>query len=168
MRPMQAITMSGHGLMIVYSLLVNIIDFEFTLDSTGNATSIPIPIRIGVTPTTRFRSSDMFFLNDIFNFIAITSPTQAQLAYVTRYAGNRITVQRIKEYGVGWRGTNCLFLLRFSWVDEVRLNYNMISEMRNDKGICCCRLSYLSTPWLVLSPETCLCERVIVFLNIRR
>jgi hypothetical protein len=80
MRPMPAITMSGHGLMIIYSLLVNIIDFEFTLDSTGNATSIPIAIRIGVTPTTRFRSSDMFFLNDIFNFIAITSPTKAQLA----------------------------------------------------------------------------------------
>jgi hypothetical protein len=129
---MQAIPMSGHGLMIIYSLLVNIIDFEFTLDRTGNATSIPIPIRIGVTPTTRFRSSDMFFLNDIFNFIAITSPIQAQLAYVTRYACNSITGQGIREYG--WRRTNCLFLLRSSWVDEVRLNYNMISEMRNDKG----------------------------------
>jgi hypothetical protein len=69
--------------MVLNSLLINIIDFKFTLDRPGNATTIPIPIRIGVTPTTRFRSSDMFLLNHIFNFIAITTPTS--LADVIRH-----------------------------------------------------------------------------------
>jgi hypothetical protein len=69
--------------MILNSLLINIIDFKFTLNGTGNTATIPIPIRIGVTPTTRLGSSNMFLLNHIFNFIAITTPTS--LADVIRH-----------------------------------------------------------------------------------
>src|SRR5271169_6541679 len=104
------------SLLLIHNLLINIIDFKFTLHSPRRSprrnTTIPIrSIRVGVTPPPRFRCRDMFFFNEILNFVSLAAPAHTHVSHQdTKQTG------RGAECGDGGRGTNCLFLRRLSWL----------------------------------------------------
>jgi hypothetical protein len=59
--------------MLLDGFLVDIVDFEFTFHGAGDA--IPVcGVGVGVASTTGFGCCDVFFFDEVFDFVAVATP----------------------------------------------------------------------------------------------
>lgn len=59
--------------MLLDGLLVNIVDFEFTFNGTGDAISV-CGDGVRVASTTGFGCCDLFFFDEVLDFVAVAAP----------------------------------------------------------------------------------------------